>query len=86
MNPNLAENQVALSICCQNGLCDIARKLLEIGVYPNNVKYENKTPLIWTCENGHSEIANLLIAFKADINLSNNNYTPLCAAIINVFL
>lgn len=46
--------------------------LLKLGANPNKATTYNKnTPLIVACQNGYSKIAEVLIAYGADINLCN---------------
>src|SRR5450432_1933045 len=41
------------------------------------------TPLYFAAASGHKDVAELLIANKADVNAFNQNFTPLHAAVLN---
>src|ERR1051325_8493149 len=41
------------------------------------------TPLYWVASSGHKEVAELLLAHKADENAFNQHFTPLRAAVLN---
>lgn len=73
-----------LDVAIVNSNMKIIKKLLELGVNPNEVKRDGITSLSLAVIKNDIEIANELINYGADVNLSNmNSHPPLILAMEN---
>ena len=87
-NPNLVveyrdgKNNTALMILSKYGIFNLVKLLLEKGADPNIQNNDGNTALIKACNEGHTEIVQLLLKDgRTDPNIQNNNgNTPLIFA------
>ena len=72
----------------KNEKLSVVTDLIRRGVVKIDERYEGKTPLMFACENGHSQIAHALIEAGADVNASYpiNGMTSLMWASQNGYL
>ena len=76
---------IALHPACKEGNADVVRTWLNRGADFNCCceleGYENKWPLFLACENGHAEVAQLLLNHEAEIERAREDgWTPLLVA------
>ena len=68
------DNSTILFIACEMGKSDAAAYLLEKGADVNFKNKNNLTPLMIASQKGYLQVINILIKYKADINLSTDQY------------
>lgn len=76
-NVILGSGHFSLFIACQEGHCNIVKRLIEKGAVVDKCVKKGTIPLYVACQEGHTDIVKILLRNKADVYLGNERgYMP----------
>lgn len=81
--PYFEAGDTLLHCAAKSGNVFAAKYLLEHGAAPNQINSENESPLLICCQNGNAEIVKLLLDHHVLLDVADNNWTPLHAAVFS---